>query len=214
MSPERVAVSELGVAPPDDSDTDLEDALLHMSPLPTIVSPLREPVEVLQVYPSLYPEPPVPAQPDPVPSVELQDVPLREADERPTIDLFPSFFLFLPLSPTMIRPLPRSHRTCRMTLDTCRRIVRLLWTSTLRRMLGDPSDLQLLSLPLLPVPVADVSDPVLVGTPSVGEPVLMPAVVPPDLSQEDPFDVDRTPSGSGDTPRVLENLPGCQFQMT
>ena len=43
-------------------------------------------------------------------------------------------FWFLPLSPTMIRPLPRSHRTCRMTLDTCRRIVRLLWTSTLRRM--------------------------------------------------------------------------------
>ena len=31
---------------------------------------------------------------------------------------------------------------------------------------------------------------------------------PPDLSQEAPFDVDQTPSGSGDTPRVLENLPG------
>ena len=26
--------------------------------------------------------------------------------------------------------------------------------------------------------------------------------------------MDQTPSGSGDTPRVLENLPGCQYRMT
>ena len=77
------AVPEHGVAPPDDSDTDLEDEFLHMSPLPTIVSPLTEPVEALPVSPSLYPEPPVPAQPDPVPSVELRDVLLRETTERP-----------------------------------------------------------------------------------------------------------------------------------
>ena len=49
----------------------------------------------------------------------------------------------------------------------------------------------------------------LFGTPSAGQPDLAPVVVPPDLShQEDPFDVDQTPSGSGETPRVLENLPG------
>ena len=81
-------------------------------------------------------------------------------------------------------------------------------------LLGGPSDLQLLSLPLLPVPVADGSDPVLVRTHSVGEPVLAPAVVPPDLSQEGPFDVDQTPSGSGDPPRLLENSPGCQYRIT
>ena len=75
----------IGVAPPDDFETDLEDELLNMSPLPTVVSPLTEPVEALPVSPSLYPEPPVLAQPDPVPSVELQDVPLQEADERLTI---------------------------------------------------------------------------------------------------------------------------------
>ena len=69
-------------------------------------------------------------------------------------------------------------------------------------LLGDPSDLHLLLLPLLPLPVADVSDPVSVGAPSVGEPVLVPLVVPPDLSQEGPFDVDWTPSGSG-------SLHGC-----
>ena len=69
-SPERVAIPELGVAPPDDSETDLEDELLNMSPLPTIVLPLTDPVEALPVSPSLYRAPPVPAQPDPVPSVE------------------------------------------------------------------------------------------------------------------------------------------------
>ena len=41
--PERVALPELGVAPPDDPGTDLEDELLQLSRLPTIVSPLPEP---------------------------------------------------------------------------------------------------------------------------------------------------------------------------
>ena len=95
-SPERVAIPELGVAPPDDSGTELEDELcdelLNTSPLPTIVSPLMEPVEALP-SPSLYPEPPVPAQPDPAPSVVSRDAPLWEVDERPTLDLFPSFFI-------------------------------------------------------------------------------------------------------------------------
>ena len=35
--------------------------------------------------------------------------------------------------------------------------------------------------------------------------MLVPLVVPSDLSQEGPFDVDQTPSGSEDTPWVLEN---------
>ena len=83
-SPKGVVILELGVAPPDASGTDLEDELLSISPLPPIVSPLTEPVEALLVSPSLYPEPPVPAQPDPVPSVESRVIPLREVVERPT----------------------------------------------------------------------------------------------------------------------------------
>ena len=92
-SPEGVVIPELGVAPPDDSGTDLEDELLNISPFPTIMSPLTEPVEALPVSPSLYPEPPVPAQLDPVPSVKSRVIPLREAVERPTIDVFPSFLI-------------------------------------------------------------------------------------------------------------------------
>ena len=54
---------------------------------PPSCRPLTEPVEALPVSPSLYPEPPVPAQLDPVPSVRSRDVPLRKVEERPTIDL-------------------------------------------------------------------------------------------------------------------------------
>ena len=81
-------------------------------------------------------------------------------------------------------------------------------------LLGDSSDLPLLSLPLLPIPVADVSGPVSAMTTSVGESVLVPSVVPPDLSREGPFDVDQDALGSEATPRVLESLPGCQYRMT
>ena len=78
---------------------------------------------------------------------------------------------------------------------------------------GDSSDLPLLSLPQLPIPVADVSVPVSAVPPSVGEPVLVSLVVSPDLSREGPFDVGQDAAGSGATPRVVESLPGCQYRM-
>ena len=46
---------------------ELENELLHISPLPTIMSPLPEPDEALPVSLSLYREPSVPDQPDPAP---------------------------------------------------------------------------------------------------------------------------------------------------
>ena len=60
-------------------------------------------------------------------------------------------------------------------------------------LLGDLSELPLLSLPLLPVPVADVSG-------GGGEQFLVSLVVSPDLSQEGHFDVGQTASGSGPLP--------------
>ena len=92
-SPEGLVFPELSVASSDDSGMDLEDELLSISPLPPIVTPLTEHDETLPVSPSLYPEPLVPAQPDPVPSVESRVVPPPEAVERLTLDLFPSFFV-------------------------------------------------------------------------------------------------------------------------
>ena len=121
MSPERVAIPELGVVPLVDPDTDLEDelptpddsmllndyspegarlpgvhptpldlaylelerALLSVSILPAMVTPLEEPVEVFPVAPSTYPEPPVPVQPDVDPGVASRVSPLRVAADRP-----------------------------------------------------------------------------------------------------------------------------------
>ena len=76
-------------------------------------------------------------------------------------------------------------------------------------LLGDSSELPLLSMPLLPIPVADVSVPESVATPSAGEPFLVSSVVSPDLSQEGPFDAGQTASGSGTAPHVLDSLLGC-----
>ena len=153
--PERVAIPELGVAPPDDSGTDLEDELINISPFPTIVSPLPEPDEALPESPSLYPEPPVPAQPDPV----SRFIPLREAEERPTIDLFPSYLI----SPAQSNYDPA---TSLVTSDLQDDSESLLPDSPATMdeylaadgdlLFGDSSELPLLSLPLLPIPVADV----------------------------------------------------------
>ena len=75
----------------DDSVTDLEDELLHVSSLPMIVSPLQDSDTVLPVSPSRYPAPPVPALPDPAPTSQLSPVSLRGVNTLPTIDLFPSY---------------------------------------------------------------------------------------------------------------------------
>ena len=165
----------------------------------------------------MYLEPPVPAQTEPAPSVESRFIPLREADDRPTIDLFPSYLIssaqsyYDPATSLVTSDLqddsvfvpPDSPATMDQYLAADGDLL-----------LGDSSDLPLLSLPMLPIPVADVSVPVSAVTPSVGEPFPVSSVVPPDLSQEVPFDVDQTTSRSGNTPRVLESLLGCQYRMT
>ena len=90
-SPERAYPPEFVVTSSDDPETDLDDELLRISPLPTIVWPLPEPDVALLVSPSLYPAQPVPAPPNPAPTSGSRFVPLRVVDELPTIDLFPSY---------------------------------------------------------------------------------------------------------------------------
>ena len=56
-------------------------------------------------------------------------------------------------------------------------------------MSGDTADLPMLSMPLMPLPVADdVVPESSVGSPA-GEPVVMPSDGMPDLSREGPFDM-------------------------
>ena len=136
-------------------EDELYDELLNISPLPTIVSPLTEHVETLPVSPSLYPEPPVPAQPDLVPSVELRDVPLREVDEHPTLDLFPSFFIYPAQScyDPATSPITSDFQDDSGLLppDSPATMDQYIAADE-DLLLGNPSDLPLLSLPLLPVP--------------------------------------------------------------
>ena len=127
-------------------------------------------------------------------------------------------FLSLPLSPTMVQPLPRLRRTSRTILDYCRRTVRLLWTSTLRRKGICCWEIRRTYLPyrcrycLFRSPMFRVR--CRSRLPLSGSQSWKPSLVSPDLSQEGPFDVDQTVSESEDPPRVLDSLPGCQYRMT
>ena len=64
-------------------------------------------------------------------------------------------------------------------------------------LLGDPTDLPLLAMPLTPRPIVeDVVPESSVGSPA-GEPVIVPSDGMPDLSREGPFDVHQDALESG-----------------
>ena len=76
------------------------------------------------------------------------------------------------------------------------------------------SDLPMLSLPLLPLPVSSVSSPESVVAHSPVDQFPSSTAASPDLYREGPFDVSQSVSVSGAAPLVLNSLPGCQYQMT
>ena len=147
---------------------DLEDELLNISPLSTIVSPLTETIEALSVSPSLHPETcswstgpcsqcRVAGSSAPGSGQTSAQSYYDPATSPITSDLQDDSGFLPPDSPA--------------TMDQ-------YIAADGDLLLGDSSDLPLLSLPLLPIPVADVSVPVSAVPPSVGEPVLVPSVVP------------------------------------
>ena len=81
--------------------------------------------------------------------------------------------------------------------------------------MGECTDSPLLPAPLTPRRIIeDIVSGSVVGSP-IGE--LMVAVAQPrmpDLSREGPFDVHQDCSTSGASPRVLDNIRGCQYRMT
>ena len=129
VSPEMVAVPELGVAPLINTDTELEDelpapedsplfcdsspeearppgvrpairelvdlelekALLCVSILPEMVTPLEEPVEGFPMAPSFYPEPPVPVLSYVDPDASSRSSPIRVAADGPEMDVLQSY---------------------------------------------------------------------------------------------------------------------------
>ena len=89
-SPEGVRL--LGVCR-DLVDIELEKALLSVSILPAMVTPLEEPVEVFPVAPYTYPELPVPVLPYDDPGAPSRVSPLWVAADGPVLDVFPSYFI-------------------------------------------------------------------------------------------------------------------------
>ena len=181
-----------GFAPPDLADLELEKALLSVCVLPVMVTPLMEPVEAFPVAPSTYPEPPVPVQLDADPGATSRVSPLRVAGDGPILDVFPSYLISpacsiyepvtSPITPALQEDADYRPPTSPITMDQC-------FSGEGDLLLGDTADLPLLSMPLMPLPVAvDVVPESSVGSPA-GEPVVVPSDGMPDLSREGPFDV-------------------------
>ena len=210
-SPEWAAPPEFDVTSSDDPGTDLEDELLRISPLPMIVSPLPEPDEALSVSPSLYPAPPVPAQPNPALTSGSRFVPLRVVDERPTIDLFPSYTMSLaysyydPTTSPVTSDVPDASEY--LSPGSPAAVDRYLVEDG-DLLLDDSSDLPLLPLPLLPLPADDVPSLEFAVTRSPGGQFPVSTAVSPDLSREGPFDASQTVSASWAAPPSLGQLTG------
>ena len=198
-------------------DLELEKALLSVSILTAMVTPLMEPVEVFPVAPSTYPEPPVPVLLNDDPGATSRVSPLRVAADGPVLDGFPSYLISLacsvyepvtsPITPSFQEDADYRPPTSPTTMDQY-----LSRDGDL--LLGDEADLPLLSMPLTPLPV--VVD--MVPESSVGSPARVP-VIPssdgmPNLSREGPFDVHQEALELVATPQVLDSLPGYQYRMT
>ena len=154
-SSEGVRLLGVRPAPPDVIDLKLEKALLSVSMLPVMVTPIVDPVVGFPGTPSSYPEPPLPVMPNDDPDPMSQISPLREAADSPILDVFPSYLISptcsvyepvtSPITPSLredddYRP-PSSPATMDQYLS---REGDLL--------LGDPTDLPLLAMPLTPHP--------------------------------------------------------------
>ena len=187
-------------AHPDIADLELEKALLSVSVLPVMVTPIVDPVVVSPVAPSLYQEPPLPVLPDDDPGATSRISPLRVAADSPILDVFPSYLIspacsvYEPVT-SLITPSLREDDDYRQPTSPATMDQYLSGEGDL--LLGDTADLPLLAMPLTYRPIVDD----VVPQSSVGYPAREPVIVPsdgmPDLSREGPFDVHQDALESG-----------------
>ena len=199
-SPEGVRLPGVRPAPPDVINLELEKALLSVSMLPIMVTHIVDPVVGFPGAPSSYPEPPLPVMPNDDPDPMSRISPLREVDDSPILDVFSSYLIspacsiyepvISPITPSLwedddYRP-PSSPATIDQYLSREGDFL-----------LGDPTDLPFLAMPLTPRPI--VEEMVLgssVGSPA-GEPVAVPSDRMADFSREGSFDVHQDALESG-----------------
>ena len=136
-------------------DLELEKALLCVSVLPAMLSPIEEPVVSVPVAPSTYPEPPIPVSLSDGLGAMSNVSPLQVAADIPLLDVFP---LYSP-SPacSAYEPVTSPVTTSPHEEDGYRSPpVRPRWDQYLSRdgdlLLGDAVDLPLLPLPPTPRP--------------------------------------------------------------
>ena len=201
--PERAAAPVFAAVSSDDSGTSLEDKLLHVSPLPTIISPLPDSDTALPVSLSRYLAPPVPALADPAPVSQLSSVPLQVVNALPSLDLFPSYAMSLAHSFYA----PATSPITTDVPDTSEYISPGSPAAMDRFLAGDgdllldcSSDLPMLPLPLLPLPASSVLPPESVVAHSPVDQFPSSAAASPDLSREGPFDAGQSVSVSGAAP--------------
>ena len=198
-------------------DLELEKALLSVSILPDMVTPLEEPVEGFPVAPSSYPEPLVPVLPYDDPDAPSRVSPLWVAADGPGLDVFPTYLTSpaysvyepatSPVTPYLQEDAAYQPPPSPATMDQY-----LARDGDL--LLGDVVALPVLSSPLTPLPVVvDMAPESCVGSPA-GVPVAPSSDGMLYLSREGPFDVLQDALESGATPQVINSFPGCQYRMT
>ena len=227
VKPGEVVHPEICPAPWSRIAFDLVKALLEVSVLPPMVTPIVDPVVESLGTRALYPEPPLPvlSVDEQVPVLESVDEqvpvlvssPFREAAGSPVLDDSQSYRA----SPTgsgyepITSPISPSLRTAAVSRPPSGLATMGQYLQRDSALLVEEStDLPLLPIPLTPRPI--VEEMVLgsaVGSPT-GEPVAAPSPSMPDLSREGPFDEHQDASESGASPRVLDSLPVCQYRMT
>ena len=205
-SPEWAAPPEFDVTSSDDPRTDLEDELLQISPLPTIMSLLPE------LFWCLHP------------CIQRHRFLLSLTLHQRLIHVLShsgwwtnarQFTYFLHI---------RYHRHSLTTYDPTTSPVTsdvpgaseclspgspaaMDWylAEDGDLLLGYSSGLPLLPLPLLPLPADDVPSPESAATHSTGGQFPASTAMSPDLSREGPFDASQTVSASGAAPHLLDN---------
>ena len=156
--PEGVGLPRVRPAPPDVIDFELEKALLQVSILPVMVTPIVDPVVDLPGAPSLYPAPPLPVLPmdQQVPVSGIS--PLREVAGSPVLDVFPSYkvspacSVYGPVT-SPISPSLREDDVSRPPSSPAMMDQHLSRDGELLR--GESTDLPLLAMPMTPRPVAE-----------------------------------------------------------
>ena len=196
-----------GVRPAIRELVDFEKALLCVSFLPDMVTPLEEPVEGFPMAPSSYPEPPVPVLSYVDTDTSSRFSPLRVVAVGPEMDVFEPYFsspacsVYEPATSPVMQSLQEDaayqppHNPATMDHYLPRDGGLLL---------GDLMAFPGLSSPLSPVPVVEEVAPESSVNSPAGVPVAPSSDGMPDLPWEGPFDALQDALESGATPQVLK----------